>query len=246
MKRILFIDDEKELFPIIQKIFSKDLYRLVCASDGQEGLLKFRNEEFDLIISDYRMPKVDGLKFYTQIRELELTRKTDPTPILFVSAFADEVRSKRRNWVSCDFLNKPYQVYELMNKVSKLLGEGSNDSEIRHERKVFLDKGEVLFDEGDLSREMYFVVSGSLGAYKKSGHGENIQVGTVVAGELVGEMALIDEAPRVVKLVALEVTELITIPPEKILSQLEAQPKWIKLMLETLSKRLRDTLKQVG
>ncbi len=244
MKRILFIDDEKELFPVISKIFSKESYRLVFASDGQEGLLKYRNEEFDLVISDYRMPKVDGFRFYQEIRELEASRKQNTTPILFVSAWSDEIKSKKRQWESCEFLNKPYQVYELMQKASKLLGNQS-EAETKLESKIFLDAGQMLFDEGEMSKEVYYVVSGALAAYKKNAQGEDVHVGNINAGELVGEMALIDDSPRATKLVATEVTELVPIPADKILSLLQSQPKWIRLMLENLSKRLRDTLKQI-
>lgn len=245
MKRILFIDDERELFPVMSKIFSKESYRVVCAADGLEGLQKYRNEEFDLIISDYRMPKVDGVRFYQQIRDMENSRKQTATPILFVSAWSDEIQAKKRQWDSCDFLNKPYQVYELVQKASKLLGTQS-ETESKPESKIFLEPGQVLFDEGDLSKEMYYIVSGSLGAFKKNAQGEEIRVGIVGTGELVGEMSLIDDLPRAAKLVALEMTELVTIPPDRILTLLQDQPKWIRLMLETLSKRLRETLKQVG
>jgi CheY-like chemotaxis protein len=64
MKKKLFVNDEKELHPLIQSYFPKESYRTICALDGLEGIQKCRNEDFDLIILDYKMPKMDGLKFY--------------------------------------------------------------------------------------------------------------------------------------------------------------------------------------
>jgi len=247
MKKILFIDDEKDMFPLVQKIFPKDKYRIVCAGDGAEGMLKARNEDFDLIITDFRMPKMDGFKFFQQLRDSEELKKKQITPLLFVSAFADEIRSKKSEWPQCDFLNKPYQIYELTQKSQRLLGEISNaQSTVKADAKFLLTEGEMLFDEGDLGKEIFYLLSGRLSTFKKTTSGEIKMVGYIYPGELVGEMAVIDDSPRVFKVVAEETSELITIPNEKLHALIDGQPKWIKLMLENLSSRLRSTLKKVS
>jgi DNA-binding response OmpR family regulator len=247
MKKILFIDDEKDMFPLVLKIFPKEKYRIVCAADGAEGMFKARNEDFDLIITDFRMPKVDGFKFFQQLRDNEELRKKDVTPVLFVSAWADEVRAKRTNWHQCDFLNKPYQVYELTQKSQKLLGEiTETQSPRKSESKILLAQGEMLFDEGDTGKEVFYLSSGKLASYKKTASREFKLVGYIYPGELVGEMAAIDDSPRACKIVAEEASELISIPSEKLLTLIHGQPKWIRLMIENLSTRLRETLKKVS
>lgn len=249
MKRILFIDDEKDMFPVVTKLFPKDSYRVVCASDGAEGMMKCRNEEFDLIITDFRMPKVDGFKFFQQIRDIEEIKKRDQTPILFVSAWADEIKAKKRDWPKCDFLTKPFQMYELTQKAQKLLGEqvsAASHGETKPEGRILLTAGQTLFDEGDSGLTMYYVLSGELTTYKKTSQGELKMVGKIYPGELIGEMGVIDGSARAMKVVAEESCELISIPAEKITGLIEAQPKWIKLMLENLVKRLRSSLKQIA
>ena len=248
MKKILFIDDEKDLHPIVTKIFPKDQYRVVCAVDGLEGLMKCRNEDFDLVISDYRMPKMDGLKFYNKMREVEETKNGLKTPIIFVSGFADEMKAKKISWERCDFLNKPFQPFEIHQKVSRLLGE-DNDKD-KHKGKIegkfILASGDVLFEEGEKIDQMYFVVTGVLAAHITNSRGEMRKVGRIFSGELIGEFSVLDDCFQAVTVVAEEACELIVIPASKIAGIVDGQPKWIKLMLENMAKRLKQALKQVA
>lgn len=75
MKKILLIDGEREFHPSIVSLFPKDQFRVISAFDGADGLQKCRNEDFDLIISDYRMPKMDGVKFFQQLRDGQEIKK---------------------------------------------------------------------------------------------------------------------------------------------------------------------------
>src|SRR5690606_3660919 len=120
MKKILFVDDEKELHPLIQSYFPKESYRTICAFDGLEGMQKCRNEDFDLIILDYKMPKMDGLKFYQQLRDIQEAKKVEHTPIIFVSGSIEELKSKQSKWFRCEFLDKPFEKDDLFKKIHVL------------------------------------------------------------------------------------------------------------------------------
>jgi CheY-like chemotaxis protein len=246
MKKILFIDDEKDLIPVIHQLFPKEKYRIISAGDGAEALLKCRNEVFDLIITDYRMPKMDGLKFYKSYREIEVSNKQPSIPILFVSGFVDEIRSKRMSWERCDFLNKPFQMYEIVQKVEKLLGIQKTNDSASMEAKILLAKGDTLFEEGDTGGAMYFLVSGLLVAFKQNAKGEKIKVGNIYPGEVVGEQSVIDGSARCLSINALESSELLIIPEAKVAEILEGQPKWMQVMVQNMTKRLKDALKQIS
>lgn len=243
MKKILFIDEEKELQAVILKLFPKQHYRVIAASDGVEGLQKCRNEIFDLIILDYRMPKVDGVKFYQQLREMQETKNSEVTPVFFISAYLEELQQKDIKWEKCEFLEKPYDPEDLLRKINRLFGIGSSPSPATSEKRI-LNHGEILFDEGDPADAIYLILSGTVGAYKKSSTGEMKQLHKIGSGEIVGEVSVLANTSRFLRVVAEERTEVIAISSEKILVMVNGQPKWIKLILDSMGQRLQESFKQ--
>lgn len=238
MKKILLVEDEKELHPVVMSFFPKEEYKVLCASDGLEGIQKCRNENFDLVILDYRLPKLDGIKFYQQLRDMQETRKVEMTPVIFISGDIDEVKSKIVRADKCDFLSKPFTKEDLFSKINKPATKAPN--------KITLLPGDTLFTEGDDGDCMYYVVSGLLQTSKRKEGGSFHVIGKVGAGELIGEMAVLNKDKRSLTATAIEKTELIPIPSDKVMSIVDGQPKWIKLMIENLSRRLRDSLKQIS
>jgi CheY-like chemotaxis protein len=238
MKKVLLVDDERDLHPVVQSFFPKEEYRVLCASDGLEGIQKCRNEDFDLVILDYRIPKLDGVKFFQQLRDMQETRKVEPTPVIFISGDIDEVKAKVNRPEKCDFVAKPFTKEDIFGKINKTPVKVSN--------KISLNPGEKLFSAGDPGDCMYYVVSGLLETTKELASGGIHVIGKVGPGELIGEMAILNHDNRILTATAVERTELIPIPSDKVMSIVEGQPKWIKLMIENLSKRLRDSIKQIS
>ena len=103
---------------------------------------------------------------------------------------------------------------------------------------VKLDPGELLMHEGDDSIEMYYVQSGTLAVFKRKGDMEH-QIGTIIAGELVGEMSFLDKHPRSATVKAMTDCELVLVPHEKFEALLNSHPKWFKALIHTLTDRLR-------
>lgn len=97
---------------------------------------------------------------------------------------------------------------------------------------------EYLVREGEESNEMYFLTSGTLAIFKRKGNAEQ-QIGTIYAGELVGEMSFLDSKPRSASVRAISESELIVIPNEKMQKVLNAQPAWYQALINTLLDRLR-------
>ena len=103
-----------------------------------------------------------------------------------------------------------------------------------------LKKGEVLVKEGESSSAMYWVQSGTLRLYKKKGQGY-IELGVVHSGEVVGEMSFLDNQPRSASVEALQPCDVVEIPRGKFEEFINAQPSWMKSLIQTLVKRLRST-----
>lgn len=97
---------------------------------------------------------------------------------------------------------------------------------------------EFLIRENEESDEMYYVQSGSLAVIKRKGDIE-VQIGTIISGELVGEMSFLDKQPRSASVKAISDSVVVVIPHEKFNQFLNSQPSWFKALLNTLLERLR-------
>lgn len=238
MKKILLIDDEKEIHSHVQGFFPKELFRVVSAFDGIEGLMKCKNEDFDFILLDLKMPKMDGVRFYQQFRDFQDNKKTEPTPVIFISGFVEELKGRNQNWIKCDFLNKPVQKEELFLKMQKFTDKKTSSPKTE---KINLAPGEILFSESEKISHLFYVVSGKLELINSKEH----VISMATSGELIGESVVLDEiACYTVR--AVEDSELILIPTDKIMEVVRGQPKWIKLLIEGLGKRLKESIKQIA
>jgi CRP-like cAMP-binding protein len=101
-----------------------------------------------------------------------------------------------------------------------------------------LKKGEVLFNEGENSRAMYFIKSGMIRIFKKKGD-SNIEIDTIRAGQVLGELAFLDGNPRSASGEALTECELTEISGPTFQETLLRMPDWLKIMLKTVVGRLR-------
>ena len=103
---------------------------------------------------------------------------------------------------------------------------------------VKLGANDILVNEGEESKEMYYLVSGNLAVFKRKGDHQQ-QIGTIMAGELVGEMSFLDGHPRSATVKAITESELVIVPREKFVQLIDSHPKWFKALLNTLLDRLR-------
>ena len=103
---------------------------------------------------------------------------------------------------------------------------------------IRLSPGEYLLYEGEESSEMYYLQSGTLAVFKRKGDKEN-QIGTIISGELVGEMSFLDKQPRSASVKAMTDSVLVIVPHEKLEATLNGLPKWFTALLNTLLERLR-------
>ncbi len=101
-----------------------------------------------------------------------------------------------------------------------------------------LSSNDVLINEGEDSKEMYYVQSGNLAVFKRKGDHQQ-QIGTIMSGELVGEMSFLDGHPRSATVKAITDTVLVVVPHDKFTQLIDSHPKWFRALLNTLLDRLR-------
>ncbi|MCY9591003.1 DNA-binding response regulator [Paenibacillus chitinolyticus] len=113
---VLIIDDEPEIRDIVQIFLKNEGYEVMEAEDGAAGLELLRKKEFDLIILDVMMPRLDGIQACMQIRQ------TRNTPIIMLSAKNEDI-DKILGLTSGadDYLSKPFNPLELVARVKSQL-----------------------------------------------------------------------------------------------------------------------------
>lgn len=104
--------------------------------------------------------------------------------------------------------------------------------------QIKLEPNQILLKEGEHSSSMYWVQNGQLVVTKKRG-AEEVVLGHIYSGELVGELSFLDQEARSATVKAVTESELIKIPQETIDNIFKTQPKWLEILVKTLSERLR-------
>ncbi|MEO6488694.1 MAG: sigma-54 dependent transcriptional regulator [Ferruginibacter sp.] len=110
MPNILIIDDEKAIRKTLSEILSFEGYKIDEASDGEEGLKRFGEKNFDLVLCDIKMPKIDGIEFLERAREINAD-----IPIIMISGHGNidtAVEAVKKG--AFDYISKPPDLNRLL------------------------------------------------------------------------------------------------------------------------------------
>jgi len=115
--RILIIEDEKKISDFIKRGLKEENYTVDCAYDGEEGHFLATTNEYDLIILDLMLPKMDGISLCRKLREENIN-----IPILILTA-KDAIKDKVKGLDAGanDYLVKPFAFEELLARIRALL-----------------------------------------------------------------------------------------------------------------------------
>jgi twitching motility two-component system response regulator PilG len=117
--KVLIVEDTKTITSLLQVYLMGWGLEFVEAKDGDEGLKKAREAKPDLIISDVRMPVMDGFELCAAIRA---DKELSAVPVVLLTTLKDDAsRQKGRLVGATAFLSKPVAVDELREKVGQLL-----------------------------------------------------------------------------------------------------------------------------
>lgn len=115
--RILIVDDEKISLRMTDHILSSE-YETICASNGRDAIELFRKEQPDLVLSDLRMPGIDGFALQKMLQE-EYGKQI---PFMFMTADKnEEIESKGFSIGALDFIRKPFRADVLLKRVNNIL-----------------------------------------------------------------------------------------------------------------------------
>ena len=136
-KRLLIVDDDKQIRELLVFDIAQSGYIVDCASDGQEGLKKALENNYDLILLDVMMPKMNGYEVCQNIR----IAKPD-VPILMLTAKGTiEDKTQGFDCGADDYLIKPFEIQEVLLRIRALLRRGESNQ--KQNTKEVLRAGDI-------------------------------------------------------------------------------------------------------
>lgn len=149
-KKILIIEDDKDIVELLNHYLEKESFVLKDASDGFSGIKLAKTGNFDLIILDIMLPEMDGLEV---CKELRSEPKTESVPIIMLTAKGEETdKIVGLELGADDYITKPFSPKELVARVKALLRRTERKPEkekVYHYGKLVLDltKHELRVDK---------------------------------------------------------------------------------------------------
>ena len=120
--RILVLDDDPHFLRVLARILSGENFLVTSAAGACDAMELLKSAQFDLVISDLRMPECDGLSFLESLR-----RSGNTVPVIILTAYGEvDTYLEAMNAGATEYLNKPIQSDELLKTVRACLRSGQN------------------------------------------------------------------------------------------------------------------------
>jgi two-component system response regulator PilR (NtrC family) len=116
---ILVVDDEESLRTVLSSELINEGYEVRTAADGDDAIVEMRNADFDLVLLDIKMPRMNGFEVLKHIKENHARAK-----VVMLTGFADlknAIESKKLG--ADDFVSKPYDLVDLLTTIERVLNE---------------------------------------------------------------------------------------------------------------------------
>ncbi|MEO2507349.1 response regulator transcription factor [Clostridium paraputrificum] len=136
MKRILLVEDEKEISLMVKNYLTKEGYIVDTAFNGEEGLFQFRQKDYSLVILDIMMPKMDGIELIKRIRE------KSNVPAIILSAKDGEIdKALGLGFGADDYVAKPFSMVELSARVKAAIRRATEyyNEEVKQNKVIKVD-----------------------------------------------------------------------------------------------------------
>ena len=143
-KKVLVVDDEKLIVKGIRFSLEQDGMEVDCAYDGEEALSMAKEKEYDMILLDLMLPKLDGLSVCQQIREFS------NVPIVMLTAKGEDMdKILGLEYGADDYITKPFNILELKARIRALLRRTAGAS--RDNSTTVISHGDISVDSAQRS-----------------------------------------------------------------------------------------------
>ena len=143
---VLIVEDDPNIRELLQMYLEKDGYAVTLATDGGQGLEKFRSIKPDLVLLDVMMPVMDGWAVCKAIRA------EGNTPVIMLTAKGetdDKVQGLKAG--ADDYVTKPFEMKELLARIEAVLRRSDRGSEEKTARRLVFDKLTIDMDAFELT-----------------------------------------------------------------------------------------------
>jgi len=157
VESILIADDEPLVQDLLSEVLKREGYQVTLVKDGYSALKKIQESYFDLVITDVRMPKIDGLTLLKKVKEL-----SPATSVIVITAYGsidDAVEAMKRG--ACDYLTKPIlpdQIKILIQKVCQYQDLLRENRYLRSEINNLYTSSQLI-GESPLMKEVYKMIA---------------------------------------------------------------------------------------
>jgi len=148
MASILIIDDEKAIRKTLTEILGFEGYKIDEASDGEEGLNKFRAKNYDLVLCDIKMPKLDGIEFLEKAKEIN-----PEVPIIIISGHGNiETAVEAVKKGAFDYISKPPDLNRLLITLRNAMDKTSLVAETKVLKRKVNKVQEIVGDSSPIRK----------------------------------------------------------------------------------------------
>ena len=148
MAEILIIDDEKAIRKALSEILTAEGYKIDEAGDGEEGLKKFKDKNYDVVLCDIKMPKLDGIEF------LQKAYESNPDiPIIMISGHGNiETAVEAVKTGAFDYISKPPDLNRLLITIRNAMDRSSLVTETKVLKRKVTRVQEMIGDSSPIKK----------------------------------------------------------------------------------------------
>ncbi len=140
MSNILIIDDEKAIRKTLGEILSYEGYKIDEAGDGEEGLKRFREKNYDVVLCDIKMPKMDGIEFLDKVNEIN-----PDVPVIMISGHGTiETAVEAVKKGAYDYVSKPPDLNRLLITIRNAMDKTNLVTETKVLRRKVIKVEEMI------------------------------------------------------------------------------------------------------
>ncbi|SRR6266487_2876953 len=148
MATILIIDDEKSIRKTLTEILTFEGYKIEEACDGEEGLKKFSQKTYDLVLCDIKMPKLDGMEFLEKAKEIN-----NDVPIIVISGHGNidtAVEAVKKG--AFDYISKPPDLNRMLITLRNAMDKSSLVAETKVLKRKVIKVQEIIGESAPIKK----------------------------------------------------------------------------------------------
>ena len=135
--KILIVDDEKDMLTLVKRIITEETdYEVTTETSSSQALELFKNRPFDMVITDLKMPKMDGIQLLKQLKKI----RSDVSVVLMTAYGTIETAVEATQNGSYDYITKPFRRERILLTIEKIMEWQKMVRENRDLRQALAEK----------------------------------------------------------------------------------------------------------